>query len=366
MTNPNADDVLSALLKYKNVMLSGAPGTGKSLLLNAVASRFLADGKDETLAPPQHVPGNAIPIPRIHEPSHRVFRTTFHQNTHYRDMLTGLAPDVREGAERDFRVVEGILYRAGEHARRDGGSALLIIDEINRGPAVQAFGGAIVGIEADKRLGADGERTEKTQPFEILDPKTGDYVEYALPDKLYILAAMNQADASVDPMDVAFLRRWHGLHVHPDTSVLKDFFGLGDVPDATTLPAEPAQPADVIFALILAFQAVNKRICLGRSADFQIGHGVLMDSSSPELTDVPAALRYVSSRWNRVMDHISEVFFGDDTGIATVLNASHDESPIKLEDRFFGSQSVVHLEMPDLAGPNVYKVLRSAALDNAG
>lgn len=366
MTNPDADTILSALLSYKNVMLSGAPGTGKSLLLNAVAARFLKGGAGTSLSPPRHDPSGTIPVPRSYGASRQVFRTTFHQNTHYRDMLTGLAPDVREGAKRDFRVVEGILYRASEHARKDGGSALLVIDEINRGPAVQAFGGAIVGIEADKRLGEDSEKTDKTQPFEILDPETGDLVEYALPDRLYILAAMNQADASIDPMDVAFLRRWHGMRIRPDSQVLADFLGIDVLPEASSLPPEPRVPADVLSAMVLAFNAINERISLGRSSDFQIGHGVLMGSTSPELSDVPNALTYAASRWNRVMEHIKEVFFGDDRGLATVLNASHPDSPIKLEDRFFGAQTVSFLAVPNLEGTAIYDVMRAVALDAPG
>ena len=72
---------------------------------------------------------------------------------------------------------------------------VFIIDEINRGPAVQVFGGAIVAIESDKRLASDGAKLAETQFFEMLDPVSGDVIEYALPHDLYILAAMNQADA---------------------------------------------------------------------------------------------------------------------------------------------------------------------------
>jgi 5-methylcytosine-specific restriction protein B len=66
---------------------------------------------------------------------------------------------------------------------------------------VQVFGGAIVAIESDKRLASDGAKLAETQFFEMLDPVSGDVIEYALPHDLYILAAMNQADASVEPLD---------------------------------------------------------------------------------------------------------------------------------------------------------------------
>ena len=43
-----------------------------------------------------------------------------------------------------------------------------IIDEINRGPAIEAFGGSIVAIEPDKRLDDNNQETVNTQKFEIL------------------------------------------------------------------------------------------------------------------------------------------------------------------------------------------------------
>ena len=110
-------------------------------------------------------------------------------------------PDARKGATPGkFRIAEGVLYKASEHARRAGHAALVIIDEINRGPAVQVFGGSIVAMESDKRLGPGGERMPSTQYFELLNPRTGDLIEYAFPESLYLLAAMNQADVSVDTL----------------------------------------------------------------------------------------------------------------------------------------------------------------------
>ncbi|MFW8194369.1 ATPase, partial [Klebsiella pneumoniae] len=73
----------------------------------------------------------------------------------------------------------------------------------------------------------DGAPRTETQFFEILDPISGNVIEYALPHDLYILAAMNQADASVEPLDVAFLRRWEPLRLEPDESILRAYYGLG-------------------------------------------------------------------------------------------------------------------------------------------
>jgi len=215
-------------------------------------------------------------IPAPAKLDRKVFRTVFHQNSKYRDFLSGITPAVNNQAGvANFTVVPGTLYRASEYAKGSQGAALLIIDEINRGPAVQIFGGAIVAVECDKRLAEDGARRAETQWFELLDPVTGEVIEYALPHDLYILAAMNQADASVEPLDVAFLRRWEPLRLEPDERVLREFYGLGPV-NADLLPDRPASSADALEASVRAWVAVNEQVALGRGPEFQIGHGVLM------------------------------------------------------------------------------------------
>jgi len=111
--------------------------------------------------------------------------------------------------------------------------------------------------------------------FELLDPAKGDLVEYALPHHLYILAAMNQADISVEPLDVAFLRRWTPFRLDPSAKILRAHFAL-DPTQKGDLPAAAGAVSDVYEATARAWDAINQRIRLGRGAEFQIGHGVLM------------------------------------------------------------------------------------------
>ena len=49
-------------------------------------------------------------------------------------------------------VTEGVLYRASEYAKQPEHAALVIVDEINRGPAAEVFGGSIVAMEGDRGL----------------------------------------------------------------------------------------------------------------------------------------------------------------------------------------------------------------------
>jgi 5-methylcytosine-specific restriction enzyme B len=375
MATDECKQALKLLARSRNVLVSGPPGTGKSKLLAEVALAFeTAFGLVPAGGAPKLNPMGAIPIPPaagavkdIPAPTmtdRKVFRTVFHQNSKYRDFVSGITPAVNKAAGApDFTIVKGTLYRASEHAKIPNGAALLIIDEINRGPAVQIFGGAIVAIESDKRLASDGAKRPETQFFEMLDPKTGDVIEYALPHDLYILAAMNQADASVEPLDVAFLRRWEPMRLEPDEGALRTFYGLG-AKNANVLINPPTMVNDVLEASVRAWVAVNAQISLGRGPEFQIGHGVLMSDVNPQTLALSEALGMLCIGWAKVRAHVEEVFFGDSRGIAAVLNALDGPAfnPFKLTETTFADDLRFQLEGPtNFSENNIYAALLAFA-----
>lgn len=371
-------EVLRALKERRNVLISGPPAAGKSYLLNEVAVAFEQAFASPTSSPsPVLTPGARVPIPAkppnpVADPllqqvfpspdrkDRRVFRTVFHQSSKHREFLTGIAPDLQHPGA--FKVTHGILYRASEHALSAEGASLLIIDEINRGPAVQVFGGAIVAIEGEKRLSPDGKRQPQTQYFEILDPASGEMKEYAFPHHLYILAAMNQADVSVEPLDVAFLRRWAPFGLRPNESVLRAFLGIAAQPQA--LADVPSAHADVFEAAVQAWTKVNARISLGRGPEFQIGHGVLMSDPAGKPADMKSALSFAAGAWSVVRAHVDEVFFGDIRGVAATLNALGKVAghPYSLQESFFADEPKQELKGPTVVtGDNVYGLLKAVA-----
>ncbi|MEO1247829.1 MAG: AAA family ATPase [Pseudomonadota bacterium] len=379
MANETTTDVIKVmrlLRDRRNVLISGAPGTGKSRLLANVAKAFETSSfVDQAAAGPVHVPGAAVAIPEqvpgdmqaelqdvLPAPARtnrQVFRTTFHQNSKYREFVSGLVPVTTPG-ETGFRVMPGTLYRASEHAKAEEGASLLVIDEINRGPAVQVFGGSIVAIEPDKRLADDNGVRPLTQFFEIVDPDTGNVVEYALPEHLYILAAMNQADTSVEPLDVAFLRRWANFRLQPAESVLTEFFGLGS--PAGEIPEQANAASDVYRAAVRAWQAINDRVRLGRGAEFQIGHGIFLIGGGAPPQDLDDAKQFVAEAWSYVQAHVDEVFFGDIRGIAAVLNVigGPNNHLYLLEETTFADEPRLDLTGPnEVTADNIYPLLRA-------
>lgn len=353
----NKEKLLGLLNDKHNVLLLGAPGTGKSKVMNEVAKAFLEGG--EKLDVPTHVKGSAIPIPAVTLPTginlamlnkkHRkVFRTTLHQNSKYRDFLTGIVPEF--GTAGGYTVNEGILYRANEYAKQPDSAALLIIDELNRGPAIEVFGGSIVAIESDKRLGYNNEILPTTQFFEILDPKSGKMVEYAFSDNLYILAAMNQADASVAPLDVAFLRRWQSYTLEPDYNVLYTMFNIDK---ASAISPVCGCAEDVYRVSFAALERINSLISTGRGPEYQIGQGVFL-STLPRDKTKEAALDFVSEVWAMIYVHLQELFFGDSISLAYILNAEDDNSPYSLEEINFAGETRVLLKHNDINRDTIY------------
>lgn len=354
----NKSKVLHLLDKKRNVILMGAPGTGKSRLINEVAETF--EKNSGTIGKPSHEVGAVVPIPAVikegieteffKKKNRKVFRTTMHQNSKYRDFLTGIIPSIDSVG--GFRISEGILYRANEFAKQEDSAALLIIDELNRGPAIEVFGGSIVAIESDKRLSTENKKIESTQTFEIICPETGDMMEYAFSPNLYILAAMNQADVSVAPLDVAFLRRWQPYKLMPDYKVLENTFGV-DIEQIA--PDSPGSAQDVYLTAIKALKVINEKIVVGRGEDYQLGQGMFL-STVPQDSSIDAALEFVCEVWDMIYAHIEELFFGDVASISYIINSDSELSPYSTKEVNFAGEVKTTLIKETIGTNNVYNL----------
>jgi 5-methylcytosine-specific restriction protein B len=361
---PTVDGVLRALLERQNVLLSGPPSSGKTYLMQAVAKAFIswapvapASGPRSTfarIAIPADMPTTPGPIPIMPSPGRsgrHVERIAFSANTKARDFTSAFVPIV--GVSFGFTVETGALIRANEHAL-SGGAALLVIDELNRGPAVQLFGDAIVSIETDKRLDDNDQPTLNSWPMRVLD-KSGTTIPLHLSRHLYILSSINMADSSIEPLDVAFLRRFEMIPVMPDPAVARVHLAAAGV--GVTLPPTPIGVSDVTEAAVRAWEQVNERITIGRSPDYQLGHGIFLDQPNLPKT-IQEALELATGWWRKVHTHVREVFYGDVIGVGVALNAGTDPAGYQLLNAPYGQDERQRIVEPTIDPSTVYGVLK--------
>jgi 5-methylcytosine-specific restriction enzyme B len=359
-----AQQILAALKRDRCVLVSGPPATGKSRALNEVRDAF------KNLGTPVSQPGAPVPIPAgqsvpsalIPSPTRTkraVFQTELHQNSRYRQFWRDLEPDV--GKPGAFRVSSGVLYDANTHALDPDGASLVIIEEGSRGPLVQVLGPSLTALESDKRLDDGGRPTPMTAEFRLVDDH-GTEIAYQLSAHLYVLIARNNADTSVEGMDVALGRRFGRVDLRPDLQVLVDYFGINSGAPNTAPPAAPSTAEAVYVAAIRALAALNQRITVGRGDDFQLGHGVFIREGVAHPApngSVTEALNYLRDRWRRVEAHVDEVFHGRAEQLAAAFGVDQGH-PYQLVEDEFGGLPIARLDRSvGIDGADLYAVMRA-------
>ncbi|APT94053.1 hypothetical protein CSTAT_01380 [Corynebacterium stationis] len=235
------ETILRRWREKKNLILQGPPGTGKTWLGRKLAYAMLEDSSDETITAVQ-----------------------FHPSTSYEDFIEGFRP----ASDGHLRLQPGPFLKAVRAASNDEGRKhFIIIEEINRGNPAQIFGEMLTLLEADKRNVESALTT-------IYSP---DSEPIFLPENLYVIGTMNQADRSLAMVDMALRRRFAFVDLQPQFNERwLDYCSTNCGYDRGTLEAIGTK-LDALNARIAA------DINLGR--DYEVGHSfVTPRRSSKPLT----------------------------------------------------------------------------------
>ena len=198
---------IQTLLKSNlNVILTGAPGTGKTYTAKQVACAMTGDDPKAEVQP-------------------HIESVQFHPSYDYSDFVIGMKPEIVDGVNGSKAVSfdwhDGIFKTFADKALEEYDKAedkakapkfVFLIDEINRADLSRVFGELFSLLEEEYRY--------PNNKKGVMLPNGKAFV---IPRNLFIIGTMNDIDRSVESMDFALRRRFAWKEVRAkDTQ--KDIF----------------------------------------------------------------------------------------------------------------------------------------------
>ena len=182
MTETKYKAEIELLKACKNLVFTGAPGTGKTFMAKEIAREMGCDDK------------------------HVAF-VQFHPSFDYSDFVEGLRPVDGGNGQIVFERKDGAFKQFCKQAVEElNRPFVFIIDEINRGEISKIFGELFFSIDPGYR----GNKNNKvrTQYQNLIKPDDAFFGGFYVPENVYVIGTMNDIDRSVESMDFAMRRRF--------------------------------------------------------------------------------------------------------------------------------------------------------------
>ncbi len=267
---------LEILKQKKQIILQGAPGTGKTYKTAAIAvgmcNPAFYDFADHQKVMEEYE--------RLQDEGQIAF-CTFHQSMDYEDFIEGLKPEVKGNAV-EYNVENGIFKSICELAQTQDKPYVLIIDEINRGNISKIFGELITLLEADKRSGGGEHHISLKLPYSKED--------FSVPSNLYIIGTMNTTDRSTGTIDYAVRRRFAFVTLESRADVIESWC------NSQSVPSDVKKAALALFAQIngIGRNDSGSFIAKHKASDFEledlkVGHSYFM---AKDMSSLKLKMRY--------------------------------------------------------------------------
>ena len=212
----------------RNLLIYGAPGTGKSHYIDDKFEKDFYCVPEETEKLEQYRKELSeklgIDIPEDADIKATIKNEFFTRVTFYKDYsyenFVGCYKPIKKDDKITYEFEAGSFIDIYIKAKKDSKhNYLLAIEEINRANAAAVFGDLFQVLDRDN----DGSSEYSVKPEAALNKYLEEHLPnydgtISLPSNLYIWATMNSADQGVHVLDSAFKRRWQFLYMDIDNS----------------------------------------------------------------------------------------------------------------------------------------------------